>query len=182
MPKEINLLIKQCKKKNPKAQMQLYNQYCEAMFFVTSTYLQDEEKAKDAMQEGFIKAFSKLDTYTEKTSFGTWLKRIIINHCIDELKKKKLETVSIENYPLEIVDDDNWSFDANINREMILSAIEHLNNKHQLVVKLYLIEGYDHSEISEILKIPIKTSRTHLRRGKLHLQELLKTEKHEARY
>ncbi len=75
-----------------------------------------------------------------------------------------------------------WYFDANISREMILSAIEHLNNKHQLVVKLYLIEGYDHSEISEILKIPVKTSRTHLRRGKLHLKELLKTEKHEARH
>lgn len=182
MSKEINLLIKRCKKGNSKAQMQVYKLYCEAMFFITSRYLKNEEEAKDAMQEGFLKAFSKLETYTEKITFGAWLKRIVINHCIDVLKKKQLETISLENYPLEIIDDDNWDFDVEITKDMILSAIETLNQKYQFVVKLYLIEGYDHSEISEILKIPIKTSRTHLRRGKLQLQELLKAQKYEARY
>jgi RNA polymerase sigma factor (sigma-70 family) len=182
MSKEINLLIKLCKKGNPKAQMQVYTLYCEAMFFITSRYLKNEEEAKDAMQECFLKAFSKLETYTEVITFGAWLKRIVINHCIDVLKKKQLETVSLESYPLEIIDDDNWDFEVEISKEMILSAIENLHQKHQLVVKLYLIEGYDHTEISEILEIPIKTSRTHLRRGKLQLQELLKTEKYEARY
>lgn len=182
MSKEINLLIKACKKGNQKAQMQVYKLYCEAMFFITSRYLKDKEEAKDAMQEGFLKAFLKLDAYTEKTTFGAWLKRIIINHCIDVLKKKELETVSIDSYPLEIIDDDDWDFDIKISKEMILSAIESLNQKHQIVVKLYLIEGYDHSEIAEILKIPIKTSRTHLRRGKLQLKELLNPQKHEERY
>jgi RNA polymerase sigma-70 factor (ECF subfamily) len=182
MSKEINLLIIQCKKGNQKAQMQVYNLYCGAMFFITSRYLKNEEEAKDAMQEAFLKAFLKLESYTEKTTFGAWLKRIIINHCIDVLKKKQLETISLENYPLEIVDDDNWEFDVEITEEMILSAIENLNQKYQFVVKLYLIEGYNHSEISEILGIPVKTSRTHLRRGKLQLQELLKKQKYEARY
>ena len=182
MSKEINLLIKRCKKGNKKAQMQVYNLYSEAMFFITSRYLKNEEEAKDAMQEGFLKAFLKLDFYTEKTTFGAWLKRIIINHCIDVLKKKELETVSIDNYPLEIIDDDNWNFDAKKSKELILSAIEKLNRKHQIVVKLYLIEGYDHQEIAEILEIPIKTSRTHLRRGKLQLREILNTQKHEARH
>lgn len=182
MSEEINLLIKHCKKGNPKAQMQIYTLYSEAMFFIAFRYLKNEEEAKDTMQESFLKAFSKLDSYTEKTTFGAWLKRIVINHCIDELKKKRLETISIESYPLEIIDDDNWDFEVEITENMILSAIEKLNQKHQFVVKLYLIEGYDHSEISEILKIPIKTSRTHLRRGKLQLQEFLKKQKDEARY
>ena len=182
MSKEINLLIKLCKKGNQKAQMQIYNLYCEAMFFITSRYIKNEEEAKDAMQEGFLKAFLNLESYTEKTTFGAWLKRIVINNCIDILKKKQLETVSLEKYPLEIIDDKNWNFDVEITKEMILTAIEQVNQKHQIVVKLYLIEGYDHSEIAEILGIPVKTSRTHLRRGKLHLQELLKVQKYEASY
>jgi RNA polymerase sigma-70 factor (ECF subfamily) len=182
MSQEVILLIKQSKKGNQKAQMRLYRMYSEAMFFIASRYLKNEEEAKDAMQEGFLKAFINLDTYVDKISFGAWLKRIVINQCIDELKKKKLETISLEKHSLEIVDIDDWSFDIEITKEMILSAVEKLNDKYQLVVKLYLIEGYDHLEISEILKIPIKTSRTQLRRGKLHLQELLKTHKYEARY
>ena len=182
MSKEINLLIKRCKKGNQKAQMQVYNLYSEAMFFIASRYLKNEEAAKDAMQEGFLKAFLKLEFYTEKTTFGAWLKRIIINHCIDVLKKNELETVSLDKYSLEIIDEENWNFDIEITKDFILSALEKLNLKHQIVVKLYLIEGYDHQEIAEILEIPIKTSRTHLRRGKLQLKELLKPQKHEARH
>lgn len=182
MSKEITLLIKECKKGNQKAQMQVYNLYCEAMFYISFRYLKNEEDAKEVMQEGFLKAFSKLESYRKNISFGAWLKRIIINQCIDVLKKKKLETVSLESYPLEIANDDDWDFDVEITKEMILKKIEELNQKYQLVVKLYLLEGYDHTEISEILSIPVKTSRTHLRRGKIQLRELLKKEKHEARY
>ncbi len=182
MSQKIDLLISQSKKGNQKAQMKLYKLYCEAMFFIASRYIPNEEEAKDVVQEGFIKAFSKLNSYTETTSFGAWLKRIVINHCLDRLKKKQIETISLDNYPLEVVDDTSWNFDTGITKEMILKAIDQLSLKQQYVVKLYLIEGYDHIEISGILEIPIKTSRTHLRRGKLQLQELLKVQKHEARY
>lgn len=182
MSKELNLLIEQCKKGNQKAQLHIYNLYCEAMFFIACRYLKNEEEAKDAMQEGFIKAFSKIHSYQKEATFGSWLKKIIINQCIDVLKKKKLETVSLESFPLEIIDDDNWIFDSEITKEKVLEAIDKLPEKHQTVINLYLIEGYDHSEISEIMGIPVKTSRTCLRRGKLQLQELLKEQKHEARY
>ena len=175
MTKKINLLIKQCKKGNQKAQIKLYDLFCEALFFISCRYLKNEEEAKDAMQDAFLKAFLSLDTFKEDTSFGSWLKRIVINTCIDKLKKKSIETVSLENYPLEVLDDNDWNFDVKIDRIEIIDAIESLKTKYQLVVKLYLLEGYDHSEISEILKIPIKTSRTQLRRGKLELRNLLKT-------
>lgn len=178
MSKEIHLLVLESKKGNQKAQIKLYDLYCDAMFSISCRYINNTEEAKDAMQDGFLKAFLNLEKYVETSSFSAWLKTIIINTCIDKLKKRKLETVSLEKYPLEFTDDNNWNFDVPITKEMILEAIEKLHQKHKLVIKLYLIEGYDHSEISEILKIPIKTSRTHLRRGKLALQKSLKVKKY----
>ena len=178
MSREINLLIIQCKKGNQKAQMKLYDLFCEAMFSISCRYLKNEEEAKDAMQDGFLKAFIHLENYKENTTFGAWLKRIIINQCLDVLKKKQVETISLESFPLEIAVETSWTFDIEITKEMILEALEKLPHKYQLVVKLYLIEGYDHSEISEILQIPVKTSRTQLRRGKLALQKTLKAQRY----
>ncbi|WP_282070939.1 RNA polymerase sigma factor [Polaribacter atrinae] len=175
MSKELNLLILKSKKGNQRAQIKLYDQFCEAMFFISCRYLKNEEEAKDAMQDAFLKAFLNLESYTIERSFGSWLKKIVINTCIDILKKKKIETVSLDHYPLEVLDDNDWNFDVKIDEKEIVDAIDRLKIKYQLVVKLYLLEGYDHSEISDILKIPIKTSRTQLRRGKLELRNLLKT-------
>jgi RNA polymerase sigma-70 factor (ECF subfamily) len=174
MSKELNFLILKSKKGNQRAQIKLYDLFCEAMFFISCRYLKNEEEAKDAMQDAFLKAFLNLESYKDDLSFGSWLKKIVINTCIDTLKKKKIETISLDNYPLEVLDDNDWNFDAKIDKKEIIEAIEKLKIKYQLVVKLYLIEGYDHSEISEILNIPIKTSRTQLRRGKMELRNLLK--------
>ncbi|MBC3847054.1 RNA polymerase sigma factor [Winogradskyella echinorum] len=175
-------LIQLCKKGNEVAQMQVYDKYAQAMFTIACRYLINEEDAKDAMQEGFLKAFVNMDSYKPDATFGAWLKRIIINQCLDVLKKRKIEFSNDEVENLKVVDDDNWDFDNSISKQNILNAIEQLNEKHKIVVQLYLVEGYDHEEISEILEIPIKTSRTHLRRGKLKLQELLKVKYNEARY
>ncbi|UAM98084.1 sigma-70 family RNA polymerase sigma factor [Polaribacter litorisediminis] len=178
MSKEINFLVLESKKGKQKAQIQLYDLYCNAMFTISCRYLKNEEEAKDAMQDGFLKAFLNLNNYDMTTNFSAWLKTIIINTCIDKLKKKKLETVSLEKYPLEISNDEDWNFDPKISKQQIIEAIEKIDLKYQLVIKLYLMEGYDHQEIASILKIPIKTSRTHLRRGKLALRNLLKVEKY----
>ena len=175
-------LIKACKKGNQIAQMQLYDTYCNAMFTVASRYLNNEEDAKDAMQEGFLKAFINLHKYKPEATFGAWLKRIVINQCLDVLKKRQIDLFDVEVSELQITNEDDWNFDTNVSKKDILNAIEQLNEKHKIVIKLYLIEGYDHAEISEILEIPIKTSRTHLRRGKLKLQEFLKPKYNEARY
>ena len=152
------------------------------MFTIAYRYLKNEEDAKDVMQDGFIKAFTKMESYTPEYSFGAWLKRIIINQCIDALKKKQLETSPLDSDNLQLIDDNDWNMDASITKEMIVSAVEQLSDKYKLVVKLYLMEGYDHEEISEILKIPVKTSRTHLRRGRLQLKELLKSKRNGTGY
>ncbi|WP_296437198.1 sigma-70 family RNA polymerase sigma factor [Winogradskyella sp.] len=151
-------LINACKRGNQKAQMQVYDCYCDAMFKVACRYLKNQEDAKDAMQEGFLKAFLNIKNYTESATFGAWLKRIIINQCIDVLKKRQFETESLKTENLQIVDDNDWQFDTSITKEQILEAIDQLSEKYRLVVSLYLIEGYDHEEISSILNIAIKTS------------------------
>lgn len=175
-------LIKLCKKGNQKAQMQIYDQYAQAMYTIASRYLSNQEDAKDAMQEGFLKAFIHIERYQPDFAFGAWLKRIIINQCLDELKKNQLKFDDVDVSELKLINEDDWHFDRSITKQDIVNAIENLNEKHRIVVKLYLIEGYDHEEISDILGIPIKTSRTHLRRGKLKLQELLKQKYNETRY
>jgi len=182
MFKDHNFLIERCKQGDENAMMQIYDAYCEAMFHIACRYLNTED-AKDAMQDSFIKAFSKLDYFSPEFTFGSWLKRIVINHCIDELKKKRLEFIETDLVQLNIEDDTNdWMFSSEISKQQVIDAIKNLPDKHQIVVNLYLIEGYDHEEISSILDIPIKTSRTHLRRGRLQLQDLLKTNYNEARY
>tara|TARA_Y100000815_G_scaffold109483_1_gene98055 strand:- start:2861 stop:3409 length:549 start_codon:yes stop_codon:yes gene_type:complete len=175
-------LIERCKTGNQVAQMQIYDLYAQAMFTVACRYLGNEEDAKDAMQDGFLKAFLNIESYRPEAAFGAWLKRIIINQCLDVLRKNQLQFNDIEVSELKIVDEDDWNFDSNLAKNDILKAVEELSENHKVVVKLYLIEGYDHSEISGILDIPVKTSRTHLRRGKLKLQELLKPKYNAARY
>ncbi|WP_407557839.1 RNA polymerase sigma factor [Winogradskyella sp. 4-2091] len=175
-------LIKLCKKGIEVAQMQVYDTYAQAMFIIACRYLNNDEDAKDAMQEGFLKAFTNIESFQPEATFGAWLKRIIINQCLDVLKKNQLQFDAVEVSELRITNEEDWQFDSSISKQEILTAIEQLNEKHKIVVKLYLLEGYDHEEISEILDIPIKTSRTHLRRGKLKLQDLLKVKYDEARY
>lgn len=155
--------------------MAIYRQYCDGMFIVAQRYFKDTAAAEDAMQEAFIKAFSKIDQFKGDVTFGAWLKKIVINRCLDTIKSKKLETESIEDSVFEIVQDDNdWKVSDEATVSEILSAINNLPEKYQVVVQLFLLEGYDHQEISEILSISENASRTNLHRGKAILKNNLK--------
>ena len=153
MSKIDNTLIELCKKGNQTAQMQVYDAYSQAMFTIACRYLNNDEDAKDAMQDGFLKAFINIAAFKPEATFGAWLKRIIINQCLDVLKKKKLQFENVELSELRIIDDINWNFDRTISKTEILKAIAQLTEKHKIVVQLYVIEGYDHQEISQILDI-----------------------------
>ena len=164
--------------------MQLYRQYCDGMLVVALRFVKDTMEAEDIVQEAFIKAFSRLDQYRAEVSFGAWLKRIVVNRCIDVLKSKKQRLVELEEHHLNVVDskdEKGGMVDDDITIEDVKSAIEELPEKYRYVVMLYLIEGYDHSEISEILNISEVASRTQLSRGKQKLQTVLKTEKNGTR-
>ena len=167
-------LISKCKQNDPKAQLQLYDNYCKAMFVTAYNFVKQEGVAEDIMQESFIKAFKKIDSFNGKVTFGAWLKKIVINHCLDWLKKRKLRIVSINTDHINIPQEDNWEVEGDINVDHIYSAIEELPDKYKIVLKLFLLEGYDHQEIGEILQISEATSRSQVYRGKSKLKELLK--------
>lgn len=172
-----SLLIEQCKQFNRKAQMTLYNTYCDGMFIIAKRYLKDTAEVEDAMQEAFIKAFQKLSQYHGEVAFGAWLKRIVINTCLDAIKAKRLELFPLNEEIFKMEDqevDAGWDIAADTNIAEVLAAIEELPINYKAAVKLFLLEGYDHQEISEILQISENASRTYLHRGKMRLKEKLK--------
>ncbi|AZJ31082.1 RNA polymerase sigma-70 factor, ECF subfamily [Tenacibaculum mesophilum] len=171
-------VIDACKNNDAKAQMQLYDLYCDAMYTVALRYVKDSFIAEDVMQEAFVKAFKNIDSYKEGVVFGAWLKRIVINQSIDYLKKRKLELVSINEEITTVADDDNWNVAARISYQDIVNCIQQLKEKYRVVLTLFLLEGYDHGEISQILGISEVSSRTHLLRGKRQVQEQLKAVHH----
>ncbi len=167
-------LIEKCRRNNPKAQLQLYDKYCHAMYVTAFNFVKQEAVAEDMMQEAFIKAFQKIDTFDGKVSFGAWLKKIVINQCLDWLKKRKLRIVSIDDEKVQIADEDNWYVEDTITINQIHETIEQLPDKYKIILKLFLLEGYDHQEISQILNITEVSSRSQVFRGKNKLKELLK--------
>lgn len=176
-------LIADCHANDRKAQLRLYNRYCDGMFIVARRFLRDPFEAEDAMQEAFIKAFSKLHQYQGEVTFGAWLKRIVINKCIDKLKAKKLELVALNEHILSTAEEDeNWQVDDGIGVEQVKKAIEELPEKYKYPLMLYLIEGYDHEEIADILNISQVASRTLVHRGKKKLQDELKSMKNGTGY
>lgn len=167
-------VVEQCKANDRKAQMQLYKQYCEGMFCVAMRYVQNTNDAEDVIQEAFIKAFQKIHQFKGEVTFGAWLKRIVINKSIDFLKKKKQHLVALDENYLKVTDDNDWTVGNGITIEHVKSAIAKLPDKYRFVVMMFLIEGYDHREIAQVLKLTETTSRTRLLRGKSYLKELLK--------
>ena len=167
-------LISECKKNNKKAQLQLYDMYCRAMYTTAFNFVKDEAIAEDMAQEAFIKAFQNIASFSGEVSFGAWLKRIVINGCLDWLKKRKLTIVSMNDQKIPVADEENWEVDDTTTVDHIKNAIHQLPEKYKVVLKLFLLEGYDHQEISEILNITEVSSRSQLHRGKNKLRELLK--------
>ena len=168
-------LVEACKKGDQKAQFELYRLYNAAMYNTTLRIVGDSDDAEDVMQEAFLKAFTKLDSYRGEVSFGAWLKRIMINKALDFLRLKK-EQLSLEDAGevREIVDEPDNTADVEYKAEAIKNAIYDLPEGYRIVLSLILLEGYDHEEVSGILNISNATSRTQYHRAKKKLIELLK--------
>ncbi|MDT0606936.1 RNA polymerase sigma factor [Croceitalea rosinachiae] len=167
-------LVERCKANDRKAQLKLYRQYCDGMFCVAMRFLKNSDDAEDVLQESFIKAFQKIEQFSGEVTFGAWLKRIVVNKSIDFLKSKRERTVALDEGYMHVADDDNWDVDEGIDIGEIKKSIDSLSDKYKYVVQLFLVEGYDHNEIAEILNISETASRTRLVRGKGQLKELLK--------
>jgi RNA polymerase sigma-70 factor (ECF subfamily) len=164
-------IIERCREGEQKAQFQIYKLYYKAMYNTSYRIVNDRMEAEDIMQEAFLKAFDKIHTYSGTVSFGAWLKRIVINHSLDELKKKKIKIDFMEetDLPAGIVletKDEINDTEITARIETIHEAINALPDGYRIVLSLYLLEGYDHEEIAEILHMSSSTSRSQYTRAK----------------
>lgn len=142
------------------------------MYNVCLRIINNEMEAEDIMQESFLKAFKKIDTYKGEVSFGAWLKKIVVNSSLDYLKKRKVQFDQIDERVIEKSEERTEGDGVNVG--LIKNAIRSLPDSYRTILSLILIEGYDHEEISHILGISNSASRTQFSRAKSKLRELLK--------
>jgi RNA polymerase sigma factor (sigma-70 family) len=170
-------IIDGCKVGDQKAQFQIYKLYYKAMFNTSLRIVNDTMEAEDIMQESFLSAFEKIETYSGTVSFGAWLKKIVINRSLDILNKRKgifediEEHAGIRDYSSE---ENAQKEELDVRVEEVKDAINKLPDGYRIILSLYLLEGYDHDEIAEILAITSSTSRSQLSRAKQKLISELK--------
>lgn len=166
-------LISRCRKGDRDAHYQLYKLYSKAMFNVAYRITRNEPEAEDVLQDAFISAFRSLDTYRGDATFGAWLKRIVVNKAINALNKNKYETIP-DNEQWDIADEVNVTeYREGLTVERVKNSIEKLPDGYRTVLSLYLLEGYDHQEIGQILGISESTSKSQLNRARTKLKEIL---------
>lgn len=171
-------LVAACKKGERKAQYELYRLYSKAMFNVSMRIVNDEGEAADVLQEAFLDAFVRIADFRQETTFGLWIKQIVINRSISQLRKRKLEWVSLQNEIHDIAEEQaSDEQTVKLELEKVHRGIQQLADGYRVVLSLYLLEGYDHEEISEILGISKNTSRTQFMRAKRKLLDILKVQK-----
>lgn len=169
-------LVEACKAGNRKAYNELYQAFAKAMYNICVRMMGNAEEAKDMLQEGFTEAFRKLDSFRSESTFGAWLKRIMVNRCINELEKRRIVWVNDEVPEAMAITDESDGPDEEqlrLSVERVKKAMEMLPEGARVIFSLYLIEGYDHTEIAEILKISESTSKTQFMRARLMVKERL---------
>lgn len=169
-------LIERCLKGDTLGYKELYVRYSKAMYNTCLRLLNNVAEAEDVLQESFIEAFKNLERFEHRTSFGGWLKQICINRSINQLKKRKIDWVDMEKTAgYDLADEkETDEMETALQVESIKKAIMKLPDGYRTVLNLYLLEGYDHEEISEILQVAESTTRTQYMRAKQKLVQLLK--------
>ncbi|HPR59426.1 MAG TPA: RNA polymerase sigma factor [Prolixibacteraceae bacterium] len=172
-------LIVASKRGDNRARRQLYELYARAMFNICYRMMNNREDAEDILQDAFVQAFSKLDSFRYESTFGAWLKRIVSNTCINAINKRKVDL---------LLTDDMYYFSNRSEEEEpelpltvkdVERAMEQLPEGGRLIFSLYLLEGYDHVEIAEILGITESTSKSQFMRAKRKVYEILKEKYYE---
>lgn len=169
-------LVLECRNGSRKAQNDLYKLYSRAMYNIAMRILNDSEEASDVLQESFVDAFTRMADFRQESTFGLWLKQIIINKSISQLRKRKMELISIDETDMDSIPDSDFldCEDLEFQVKQVHAAIQSLPDGYRVVLSLYLLEGYDHEEISHILKISENTSRSQYMRARRKLVEILK--------
>jgi RNA polymerase sigma factor (sigma-70 family) len=169
-------LVDRCKAGERKAQFELYQQYAKAMYNVCLRITNHETEAEDVLQEAFVLAFRKISDFRGESTIGAWLKRIVVNTAINEVRKRRMELAPLDNLrtkedDTEIVRESEENVFYKV--EQVKKAIRELPDGFRVVISLYLLEGYEHHEIAEILGISVSTSKSQYLRAKAKLREIL---------
>lgn len=166
-------LIARCRQGDRDAHYRIYKLYSRSMYNISFRITRREEDAEDALQEAFISAFRNLASYRADATFGAWLKRIVVNKSINVLKKRKHEWMP-EDEQWDVAEEETQvDYREELTVSRVKKAIEELPDGYRTVLSLYLLEGYDHQEIAEIMGISESTSKSQLNRAKGKLREKL---------
>jgi RNA polymerase sigma-70 factor (ECF subfamily) len=172
----ITNLVERCKKSDKNAQLELYKAYYKAMYNTALRILKDNFEAEDMMQEAFLTAFTKMDSYKGEVAFGAWLKRIVINKSLTQLKKNnRYEEVKMEVITNDEIEDEAIDYKG-LNPKSVLNTLQSLKENYRVVLTLNLIEGYDYDEIAQILNYTNENVRTTISRAKKKLKQVLLAE------
>ena len=168
-------LVAECKQGSKKACFELYRLYSKAMLNVAFRIVGSVDEAEDVLQDAFVDAFNRIRDFRQETTFGLWLKQIVVHRAINMLRKRKLEMVELGEDQLDNIPDEEEEDDEEIQYKVVQvkEAMKELPEGYRLVLSLYLLEGYDHEEIGQILNISENTSRTQFLRAKRKLNEIL---------
>lgn len=167
-------VIEQSKEGNPKAQFTLYQLYAKAMYNICHRMMNTQAEAEDMLQEAFTEAFKKLGTFRYESNFGSWLKRIVINKCINEIKRRKADLQFFDDVSyFEKSEYEEEDYKAGLSIENVKQAMKELPKGSRIIFSLYLLEGYDHKEISQILNISESNSKSQYMRAKNKVKDFL---------
>lgn len=165
-------LILDCKKGDRKAQEQLYHNYSGILYGICLKYSNNKTEAEDNLHDSFMTIYEKISQFSSKGSFEGWMKRITVNTVLQKYRKEEYLSVVNENTQEEIVIDNE---DNNIPLQTLLGYIQELPNKYRTTFNLYVMDGYTHKEIGELLGTTIGTSKSNLARARKLLKEKIET-------
>ncbi|GAB3337723.1 RNA polymerase sigma factor [Marivirga atlantica] len=168
----LEALIKKCKKNNRRAQEALYKECYKQVMGICMRYCANKEEAEDCFQEAFIKIFNQINKLRDHKSFWLWMKRITIHTCIDGHRKKVIVQDNVEA-EYELANDHYEQLFDKMETEEIIQVINLLPDGYKVVFNMYVIEGYAHKEIAEMLNIAVGTSKSQLNKAKALLNKLL---------
>lgn len=174
----ITEIIDQCRKGNQTAQMEVYNRYYKAMYNTSLRIVKEPTEAEDIMQESFLKAFTKLDSYKAEATFGSWLKRIVVNDSLTAYNKgKRIDQQPLEDHLYKVTDENTEGIDTadltTTKAQEVVAAMQELKDNYRQSLSLHLIEGYDYEEISDIMNVSYANCRTMISRAKDSLRKIL---------
>jgi RNA polymerase sigma factor (sigma-70 family) len=170
-------LIARCRQGEQKAFQDLYKLYSKAMFNIALRITNDRYEAEDVLQEAFVSAFRSLDDFEGRSTFGAWLKRIVINKALSLVTRRKVLQVGLEEGAAEIGEEPQGDpFELELKAGQVRAAISKLSDGYRIVLSLYLLEGYEHKEIAEILGISESTSKTQYLRARHRVKSILREE------